>query len=885
MLSVLGGPLVAWLAVGLAAVLGLLGIFSNFDWASSLPIRAIALSLLSLILLSFTGSTGSFFFLWFFVLVAFYPIILKRPYSYLIPVGLALAYLSIGLALPTEIPLPVVIARMILVLFIGLLTAATGNLIFSFANERSRLFQRASDGMVIVDLSNQILETNERFAQMLGHDVSDIVGQNIDSFYAAGGSRPEPMLDEFRTGKSVLLERRLKTNYGTTVAIEVHSNLLGGDRILGIVRDVTERESIRAALAESEEKFSGAFNASPALVAITTPDGKLAEINQAFLAFLGASRQAAVGRDVVDLGIVSKKDMLKAQAIIEEQGGFVQNLEVSGQLPDGREYTGLLSAQPLVLGGVSHQLTMLLDITEQKQNETRFRDLLESTPDAIIVVDEAGTISSVNNQAEVQFGYTRAELSGKRLEMLLPERFRGAHPELREAYTATATARPMGLDQELAARRKDGSEYPVDISLSPLKTSGSTTVIAAIRDITKYKAVEQALQQNQRILNTMLEFSRRLSAELDLDLLLKSIVEGIVAAFPKAEAASIWLYDPDQDRVQPRAWAGHPDQVFRDVSVEPDTSLIGQIFRTGQPLLSSDATAEPSFEYLGQSELDRLHSIIGAPLSIDGQVVGAIFGDNLSEKDVFGKGDLDLLLGLALQAEVAIKNGRLYAQVQVAELQLRNLSHRLVEVHETERRTIGRELHDQLGQMMTALSLTLETASRLPAAKQAEKYEYASQIADDLLQRISRLSLELRPPMLDDLGLVPAVLWHITHFQEPSELEIDFRHSGIERTRLAPEIEINAYRVIQEALTNIARHAKAKQVQVSARVIDEVLTIKIKDDGRGFDPLEHRILTTSSGLSGMRERARLNGGMLSIDSEPHEGTLIVLQLPLQENSL
>jgi len=214
--------------------------------------------------------------------------------------------------------------------------------------------------------------------------------------------------------------------------------------------------------------------------------------------------------------------------------------------------------------------------------------------------------------------------------------------------------------------------------------------------------------------------------------------------------------------------------------------------------------------------------------------------------------------------------------------QLAELSRRLSETREAESRSIGRELHDQIGQMLTALQLTLDMIPQLPAEAAIKKMTVAQNLVGELLERVSKMTLELRPPMLDDLGLIPTLLWHVNRYHDQTGIAVDFRHGGNDTKRFAPEIESTAYRVIQEALTNIARHAKASSARLQVFVQNEALQIFIEDHGQGFDVLNTLAETPSSGLRGMRERIGLMNGKFEIESKANEGTLITIEIPLQE---
>lgn len=215
--------------------------------------------------------------------------------------------------------------------------------------------------------------------------------------------------------------------------------------------------------------------------------------------------------------------------------------------------------------------------------------------------------------------------------------------------------------------------------------------------------------------------------------------------------------------------------------------------------------------------------------------------------------------------------------------ELRALSRRLVEVQENERRGIARELHDEIGQSLTALKILLAQAGRLPPRDAANSLNEAKSVVTDLMQRVRELSLNLRPSMLDDLGLLPTLLWHFEKFTTQTGIQIKFEHEGLENEsiRLASEVNTTAYRIVQEALTNIARHAEVKEAAVNIRFKSDILYLHIEDKRRGFAFTE-LTANASAGLSGMRERVNLLEGKLFLDAVPGRGTLILVELPIQK---
>ena len=215
-----------------------------------------------------------------------------------------------------------------------------------------------------------------------------------------------------------------------------------------------------------------------------------------------------------------------------------------------------------------------------------------------------------------------------------------------------------------------------------------------------------------------------------------------------------------------------------------------------------------------------------------------------------------------------------------SEEKLKSLSRRLVSVQEEERRAIALELHDQIGQMLTGLKLMISQAARLSGEIKLTTLEEIQAAVSEIINKVREMSLNLRPSMLDDLGLLPTLHWHFQQTHNQAGLKIDFRHSGIEKP-FSKEVSIAAYRIIQEALTNVTRHAGVKDVLVNAWEDDGRLHIRIEDKGVGFIPAKVS-MSTSTGLQGMRERAMLLGGRLAVESSPGAGTVGAAELPLQE---
>ena len=264
-------------------------------------------------------------------------------------------------------------------------------------------------------------------------------------------------------------------------------------------------------------------------------------------------------------------------------------------------------------------------------------------------------------------------------------------------------------------------------------------------------------------------------------------------------------------------------------------------------------------------------------------MVGALISAFTREPKELAADELSLLRGLADQASGAIENAELFEQVRAGRERQRKLAKSLVDIQEAERRHIAKELHDHLGQILTGLQFMLETTKNQATGRQRENLEEVQSAVSDIIDQVREMSLNLRPSMLDDMGLVPTLQWHIDRYGKQTGIHVNFQSDEFPH-RFPLEVETAAYRIVQEALTNVARYAQVDEVFVGLVVQDRTLWVEVLDKGRGFDA-SAVLEKPSSGLSGMRERAGLVGGYLVVDSFLDQGTQILAALPLNEQPL
>jgi signal transduction histidine kinase len=194
---------------------------------------------------------------------------------------------------------------------------------------------------------------------------------------------------------------------------------------------------------------------------------------------------------------------------------------------------------------------------------------------------------------------------------------------------------------------------------------------------------------------------------------------------------------------------------------------------------------------------------------------------------------------------------------------------------------VAAELHDEVGQSLTGLSLLLDNRDGLAPELFAQRVAMARQVSTRLMHTVRQMSLDLRPAMLDDYGLLRALSALFERYEQQTDVLVRFTHSGLE-ARLPAALEVASYRIIQEALTNVARHARVREASVAVQATAHDLTLQISDRGSGFLP--HVAGRVSTGLAGMKERARALGGIVHVESSPDAGTVVTAVIPITQKA-
>lgn len=402
-------------------------------------------------------------------------------------------------------------------------------------------------------------------------------------------------------------------------------------------------------------------------------------------------------------------------------------------------------------------------------------------------------------------------------------------------------------------------------------------------EIAERERAEKEIRRQAARAEAMLRMAERINTQLDLNSLL-SVVCQETARVLNVSAAGIMLYDTRRERFDHAADCGLKPAFLE--GFKPIPRELYEQYRQyfGSPIVIPEVQEVDDFPNAELCAEQDVSTVVIAGMYSEGRLIGILNVYSVGESQSFLEDDLILLQTFASQAAVGITKARLFEQVRAGRQRLQTLSKRLVEVQEEERRYLASELHDQIGSVLTGLQFYLGAGKNLSREELLADMAEAHSMVTNLMEQVRELSLNLRPAMLDDLGLLPTLLWYFDRYTVQTGVRVDFTHSGIEE-RFSPELETAAYRIVQEALTNVARHSGADQVVVNIKADGHTLKVHLEDQGRGFDPARVMADKRSFGLVGMRERASFTNGQLEIQSIPEKGTTLIALFPVDRRPL
>ena len=520
-----------------------------------------------------------------------------------------------------------------------------------------------------------------------------------------------------------------------------------------------------------------------------------------------------------------------------------------------------------------------------RESEEKYRVIAEAANDAIITISQESRILYANPATSLIFGYSIDELVGRPLTMLMPESLRSRHRTSLKKFTETGRRSIPWKGTELPGLHKSGRIVPLEISFGAVRReNGEYFFTGIVRDITERKRSE-SLQAGQRHVFELL------ARETPLEDVLIELARTIDNHQPGARC-SIMILNDEGNRLRKVLGPRLPDEfraAIEGLEIGPTAGACGIPMQRRERVIVPDLENAPLRTNLRDMALRfGLRAYWCEPImSPTGHVLGA-FALYYNQPHQPTVEELGLIEQAAYIAGVAIDRTGANEALRASEEALRkshsnlqDLTGKLLVAQEDERRRLARDLHDDLTQRLAALAIEagkLESSSRsLPKRIRDGLKKVKDQIVN-LSEETHRMSRQLHPLILDDLGLVDAIASECARFSEREEIPVDFSPQNVTRA-LPRDVSLCLYRVIQEALRNIAKHSRAMRVQISLNCKDHALLLAIQDSGIGFVRSQARG-RGHLGLASMEERVRLVQGSFSVRSQLGKGTTIEIRVPM-----
>lgn len=708
------------------------------------------------------------------------------------------------------------------------------------SEERFRdLVDHSFDLICTHDLQGKLLWVNPAGEKLIGYNAEQLIGTNLrdylasDFMYLFDGYLTE--IERKGVAKGFL---QVLTHSGEKRIWEYQNSLrVEGVRtpiVRGTARDVTEQQQAEAAQQENKERYKELANSIADVFFAMDKNLRFTYWNEASAELTGKPAEEAVGKTFYEVypmakGTTAEELFLKTLKTQQPQNA-VQEAKLKGE-----HRFFWIKTYPSI-----HGLTVFLrDITERKQSEKslkeseeKYRELFENSNDGIFLHDLDGTLLDVNQETLDLFGYTKTEFLSLGISDLYPQE------EVKKSKWAFGTINKNGFVKfEIDFRKKTGKIFPVELSASLFELEGKQIIQSIARDITVRKKTEEELQASEKKYREIVELSPDMIMTIDLKGRIASCNEIVkeTTGFSREEIAGRHITKLPFVRAK-------------------DSLRYLKIFTS---ILKGKVPAPFEAEYKHRDGSNRIAEIRASLMKINKKIVGIqAIGTDITDRK---KADTEML---------------------ASREQLRNLTAHLQSVREEERMGLAREIHDELGQALTAIKIDAYLIHKFfpqDQEPQLKRTQSMIQLIDSTIENVKKIASKLRPSLLDDFGLIAALEWQAREFQQRTGI-ICKLSIGSENIQVNKEHAINLYRIFQEALTNVARHAQATKLNISLKKQNGWIRMKIKDNGKGIT--EPDISDSKSyGMLGIKERVEFMKGKVKIYGVKNEGTTLEVRIP------
>ncbi|QIN84391.1 PAS domain S-box protein [Rubrobacter tropicus] len=646
-----------------------------------------------------------------------------------------------------------------------------------------------------------------------------------------------------------------------------HAPVSGGD----VARHEPEEEVLR----QSERHYRGLVGKAAGALALMEPDGTLKYASPATEEILGHASGASIGRNALDGVHPEDRDRIREALKAASKQGVAEEsfVEIRIRHSEGswRRFGATIANTPK---GSSALVVDLKDLTEQReaeealrQSEGRYRALVEQTKEWVYLAD-ARTMRILESNAALRhaLGYTAEELKRLTIYDLV------AHdPDSVEENRRRVLQEKRSHIGERQYRRKDGTLADVEVYTEIVTRGGADVLCVVVNDVTGRKRTEENLRRSLGVLLALREAGQILGSTLEAE----EIVTRLLTIMRGVSGLTAAVISVEDELGQPRIW--------REVGLEGlwrRARYAPQAEEARRAVL--DADEHQLFRLRGPQGSGQLVGLC-LPLRMKERIAGVLeaYGpESLASEDA-----VEILRSLAAQAASALENARLYGELAERERRLADLIGQLFTAQEEERRRVAYEVHDGLAQVAAAAHQHLQGFARFHPPGSEEGQALLSQALDLVQSTVGearRVIANLRPTALDDFGLGTALRIEADRLRAEG-YQVDYESNLDEDERLPMAVETALFRVAQEALTNVRRHARSRRVRVTLDRLEDRARMGVRDWGRGFDPSVPRIGGGPGeriGLNSMQERMALLGGSFLVRSRHGDGTLVTVEVPL-----
>ncbi len=653
------------------------------------------------------------------------------------------------------------------------------------------------------------------------------------------------------------------------------------------LRDITRRHMIENALRRSEEQYRSVIETASDAIITTDLQGTIITWNKGAENIYGYSADEIINKSFIVLfpehfTLVNQNRMLEHFAQ-HNMGIIFQDTQIPAKRKDGSEFIAEGSVSKWESNEGIFLTAIVRGITERKQaeealrrSEIQYRSVIETAYDAIITTDNAGIIVGWNNGAEKIFGYSVNEIINKPYLTLMPERLHAKYLQRLKGFGENSNNVQRG---ESFGRRKDGSEFPAEGSLSMWKTDEGVFFTTTARDISDRKLAEDLIN---KVNNCLLSFTP------DPDKNIQTIVE-TVGLILNADGASYHKI------------AGRYVTIKSQWNMQSSENSLPPIkapnFRAMFAHNSDKACIyiplhKQSFE---SKESSRMHyqfeTSIAVPIKDYNTFMGTL-NVSFKNKRILNQNEENALTILAkaigteeYRKRYLAKLNKNQRELTAAKKRLDSFSQKILSIREEEKKSLSNNLHDEIGSMVVALSSCLtiskEEIIENNPDRALQRINQAETALRQSVDNLKKIVVDLRPPQFEIIGLSGILKELCTSFYHQTAIDLDCRFN-IKDKHVSDNAAIAIYRVCQEALNNIVKHAKAKRVKIEIGSEKRKITVSISDDGRGFDFRKYNDSYKGEiklGLISMRERIEALGGTFIIESTQNQGTTIHATLP------